>query len=103
MTAGHDRLVIARARELANLKGADAFRTYTGTGNTDLAYAEALGEAQHLLGELADVAERQAAEAEDTRRLNAIRDLLAHFDWEHHDRQLALEAIARIVDEGDGQ
>jgi hypothetical protein len=40
-------------------------------------------------------------EAEGTRRLNAIRDLLAHFDWEFHDRQLALEAIDRIA--GGGQ
>jgi hypothetical protein len=37
-------------------------------------------------------------EAEDTRRLNAIREVLRHFDWEHHDRQLALEAIERITE-----
>jgi hypothetical protein len=35
---------------------------------------------------------------DDTRRVAAIRDLLAHFDWEYHDRQLALEAIDRIAD-----
>ena len=27
------------------------------------------------------------AESEDARRLNAIREVLSHFDWEHHDRQ----------------
>ena len=53
-----------------------------------------------MLGALAAILERPAAPAEDTRRLGAIRDLLAHFDWEHHDRQLALEAIERIVEGG---
>ena len=41
-----------------------------------------------------------AAHDEDARRLAAIRDVLAHFDWEYHDRQLALEAIDRIADGG---
>ena len=36
--------------------------------------------------------------AEDTRRLDRVRVVLAKFDWEHDDRQLALEAIERIVD-----
>lgn len=36
----------------------------------------------------------------DADRLAAIRDLLDHFDWDHHDRQLALEAIELIVDPG---
>jgi nitrogen-specific signal transduction histidine kinase len=40
------------------------------------------------------------AEADDARDLREIRDLLARFDWEHDDRQLALEAIERIVDGG---
>ena len=40
------------------------------------------------------------AESEASRRLNAIREVLSHFDWEHHDRQLALEAIERIADGG---
>ena len=31
------------------------------------------------------------------RKLTAIRQLLADFDWEFHDRQLALEEIDRIV------
>jgi hypothetical protein len=34
--------------------------------------------------------------AEDARRLAKIRDLLARFDWDHHDTRLALEAIDRI-------
>ena len=38
--------------------------------------------------------------AEDGRRLAAIRDVLARFDWEHDDRQLALEQIERIADGG---
>jgi hypothetical protein len=37
-------------------------------------------------------------EAEDTRRLDRIRVVLARFDWEHDDRQLALEEIERIAD-----
>jgi hypothetical protein len=40
------------------------------------------------------------AVAEDTRRLDAIRGVLAAFDWEMDDRQLALEAIERIADGG---
>jgi hypothetical protein len=41
-----------------------------------------------------------ATVAEDTRRLDAIRGVLAAFDWETDDRQLALEAIERIADGG---
>lgn len=41
---------------------------------------------------------------DDTARMAAIRGLLAHFDWAHHGRQLALEAIDRIADPGwDGE
>jgi len=50
------------------------------------------------LGE--DVAAVPATAAEDTRRLDVIRGVLAAFDWEHDDRQLALEAIDRIADGG---
>ncbi len=42
----------------------------------------------------------QDGEAEDTRRLDRIRVVLAKFDWEHDDRQLALEAIERIAEGG---
>ncbi len=38
--------------------------------------------------------------AADTQRLDRIRVVLARFDWEHDDRQLALEAIDRIADGG---
>ncbi len=83
-----DHHAIAKARELAALTSINA--------------AIALGEAQAWLTILADLAERLAAPtgapAEDTRRLTAIRELLRHFDWEYHDRQLALEAIERIAE-----
>jgi hypothetical protein len=36
-------------------------------------------------------------QADEAGQLAEIRELLAHFDWEWHDRQLALEAIERIV------
>ena len=37
---------------------------------------------------------------ENARRLSEIRAILAAFDWEHDDRQLALEAIERIAEGG---
>ena len=37
---------------------------------------------------------------DDTRRLDRIRVVLAKFDWEHDDRQLALETIERIAEGG---
>jgi len=37
-------------------------------------------------------------EVEDGRRLDRIRVVLAKFDWEHDDRQLALESIERIAE-----
>ena len=42
----------------------------------------------------------ESGEAEDIRRLDRIRVVLAKFDWEHDDRQLALEAIERIIEGG---
>jgi hypothetical protein len=42
----------------------------------------------------------ESGEAEDTRRLDRIRVVLAKFDWEHDDQQLALEAIERVVEGG---
>jgi hypothetical protein len=51
-------------------------------------------ELRRLLGQVLDVlAERQA----EARQLAEVRQILAEFDWEFHDRQLALEAIERIV------
>lgn len=32
-------------------------------------------------------------------KLEAIREILRNFDWEHSDRQYALEQIDRIVEE----
>ena len=43
------------------------------------------------------VPEGSGAAAEDTRRLEAIRAVLAGFDWERGDRQYALEEIDRIA------
>jgi hypothetical protein len=105
-----DQRLIDRARELAAVP-ADGNCAYAGIDDVEMARAEALGRAKHLLGELAAIAERlgsdegQAAQpGEDSRRLGKIRELLSHFDWEHHDRQLALEAIERIADgETDGR
>src|SRR6267142_1402286 len=37
------------------------------------------------------------AEQAESRQLAEIRQLLAGFDWEYHDRQLALEEIQRIL------
>jgi hypothetical protein len=57
----------------------------------------------HGAAQLLDAFVRDAVvpvEAEDTRRLDRVRVVLAKFDWEHDDRQFALEAIERIVDGG---
>jgi hypothetical protein len=45
-------------------------------------------------------ARRAGGVAQDTRRLSEIRALLARFDWEHDDRQQALEAVGHIADGG---
>jgi len=100
---GSDRDLVDRAFRVAAVKGDEAVAEHTGTGDFPHAYIALLDEAQALLDALGRLAERLAAEdqpAEDTRRLTAIRDLLAHFDWEYHDRQLALEAIERIAEGG---
>jgi len=97
-----DRRTLADARELAAVP-ASAVREFTGEEDGHLARAVALARAQILLAELASVVTRLAgvdSAAEDTRRLGAIREVLAAFDWEYHDRQLALEAIERIADGG---
>jgi hypothetical protein len=91
-----DRDTIDRARELAEVNG-PAVRERTGETDAGMAYAVAFGEARHLLGELVAIIERPAV-PEDTRRLAEIREMLSRFDWEHDDRQLALEAIERIAE-----
>jgi hypothetical protein len=99
------RGTIAPARELAALGTIADVRTVAGTDDTLTALAWFWGVAGVRLAHLADTAERLAGgedqAAEDSRCLRGIRDLLSHFDWEYHDRQLALEAIERIV-EGEG-
>ena len=58
-----------------------------------------VAELRRLLGQVpAVLAERQ----DDARQLAEVRAILAGFDWEFDDRQLALEAIERIV-AGGGQ
>jgi hypothetical protein len=55
--------------------------------------AAELAETRRQLGQvLAAVADQ----ADAAGRLARIRQVLAEFDWEFHDRQLALEAIDRI-------
>ncbi len=56
-----DRDTIARARTVAALTG-PAIRAHTGERDAGLALASALGEAQHLLAELAGIAERLGGE-----------------------------------------
>jgi hypothetical protein len=93
-----DQCVIARARELAAIGGAAGVRAHTGDEDTRTAYVVAFGRAQWAIGELLAIIERPGGGPEETRRLEAIRGLLARFNWEHDDRQLALEAIERIAD-----
>jgi hypothetical protein len=52
-----DRDLIAKARTLADLRGAD-IRRRTGESDLAMALASAVGEMQHTLRELAAVAER---------------------------------------------
>jgi hypothetical protein len=53
-----------------------------------------------VLGDLLAALGEPDGATEDTQRLDRVRVVLAKFDWEHDDRQLALEAIERIVDGG---
>jgi len=52
---GPERSVIDRALTLADIADQDALRAHTGVSETELAYACAFGEAQHLLGELSAI------------------------------------------------
>jgi hypothetical protein len=59
-----------------------------------------VAELRPLLGQvLAVLAEERDRDA--ARRLAQIREVLAHFDWEFHDRRLALEEIQRIATGGE--
>ena len=88
------RNTTAGAARAAYVKWAEGQHTYAGM--SDAGYAAALKAA----GE-PGAAAGPGSEAGDTRRLAAIRAVLARFDWEHDDRQLALEEIDRIA--GGGQ
>jgi hypothetical protein len=50
-----------------------------------------------MLGYLLAAPVPDAQDSAEARKLAEIRAILAAFDWEFHDRQLALEAIERIV------
>ncbi len=113
MTAlsAQDRHVIDLARQLAALATVAAVREHASTDDTTLALAHFWGAARVSLADLAAVAERlgddEGQADEDTRRLGESRAtvaafdevarILAAFDCEHDDRQLALEAIERVV------
>lgn len=64
-----------------------------------LRVAETAARGAKELGHLLDLDDEDQADepGDDARRLDRIRVLLTKFDWEHDDRQLALEAIERIV------
>jgi hypothetical protein len=57
---------------------------------------------RHVLAELDAVDQAAAQFPAAAAQLAEIRRIFAAFDWEFSDRQLALEAIERIVD-GSGQ
>jgi hypothetical protein len=111
-----DRRNIANASELADANSESEITSAIGPAD-DVSYSALIGRAfaraQVEMRLLLEIIERldddEALAAEDTRRLADIRALLAAFDWEHDDRQLALEAIERIAagdedqaDEDDG-
>ena len=54
-----------------------------------------VAELRRLLGQVLDVLAERRDEAQ---RLAEIRAVLAAFDWEFHDRQLALERIEQITE-----
>jgi hypothetical protein len=88
-----DRLAITRAGKLGPALRASS-------GNRDRLAGWLLAELVAIIERL-DGGEGQDGEvSEDTGRLDRIRVVLAGFDWEHDDRQLALEAIERIVEGG---
>ncbi len=96
-----DRRIITQARELATLGSASAVRqrfgaTAASATTTGVAYAEAFRAAQHLLTELATLAERLAGETEkaipacprcgaselDAAQTDAWRCLVCGQEWE---------------------
>ena len=57
-----DRDIMAKARELAELRGADAIRACTGEADITMAVAAAFGVAQSLLAEQAAIINRLTGE-----------------------------------------
>ena len=57
-------------------------------------------ESHRQLGILLAVIDQAPAEDDAARKLAAVRAVLDAFDWEFHDRQLALEEIDRITTPG---
>ena len=101
----------AAAAVLADYRAAVASAPLTNPPGREwmLRLASVLGDLLVVLGAPNDDEDQAAEDAAmdqifgsgtDTRRLAEIRALLARFDWEHDDRQYALEAIERIADGG---
>ena len=63
-----DRQTIARARELADIKGTDAIRNYADEDDPYFAVTAAFGTAQELLWQLARIAERRDDHARSDQR-----------------------------------
>jgi hypothetical protein len=53
-----ETVLIARARQLAEVHGVAAVKEHAGEADLAMAYGVTLAEAQHLLAELARIAER---------------------------------------------
>src|SRR5207247_1387990 len=87
------RNTTADAARAAYREWAEGQHKYAGMGDAE--YAAALKAAGDP-----DEAVTPGVAGQDTRRLDRIRVVLAEFDWEHDDRQFALEAIERIVEGG---
>jgi hypothetical protein len=81
--------------ELASRFLAEARRRPVDTLPPSLLMRE-VAELRRLLGQVLGVLAERPSEG---RQLAEIRAVLAGFDWEHHDRQLALEEIERIATE----
>jgi hypothetical protein len=82
----------AEAAQVAYREWAEGQHKYAGMGDVEYAAAlKAAGEPVPACG----------TEAEDTRRLDAIRAVFTRFDWQRDDRQHALEKIERILNGDD--
>jgi len=77
-TAAAEYLAVAERRDVLRMPPSDLLRE--------------CAESRQLTALLAVIGEQTA-------QLGEIQDVLAAFDWEHDDRQLALERIERIAGE----